>query len=146
MSLPASSSLTAWSSFLYVTFLPGGPETARSWVLTFGAAAEHAFTAARKARLAESNAVPSKPVYGFAPLTTRFHRASKAARAGAPSDVAAVPRRPSAGERGPFRTSSFRRASVISVREACHFPVRTSDGANFAKVSGKSMITYPAGL
>src|SRR5439155_25116306 len=125
---------------------PGGPDTARSRVLIFGPVAEQGFTAARKARFAASNAVPSNPVYGFAPLTSFFQSASNAARAGAPTDVAAVPRKPSAGLPSAFSTSTFRSASVISVRDASPFPVLTSDGANFANVSGKSMITYPAGL
>ena len=34
----------------------------------------------------------------------------------------------------------------MNVFDASHLPVRTSDGANFSNVSGKSMITQPAGL
>ena len=55
-----------------VPFAPGGPETARRFALILAGEAEHAFTAARNATLAASTAVPSKPVYGFAPVTFFF--------------------------------------------------------------------------
>src|SRR5688572_22473490 len=97
MSRPAAASLIARPSWRYVSFGPGGPDTARRCALIRAGLAEHARTAARNARLAASNAVPSKPVYGFAPLTWAFHSRSNAAFAGAPSDVPAVPRSPFAG-------------------------------------------------
>jgi hypothetical protein len=43
-------------------------------------------------------------------------------------------------------TVVLRSASVMNVFAGSHLPLRTSDGANFANVSGKSMITQPAGL
>ena len=55
-----------------MTFGPGGPEIARRFALIFAGEAEQPRTAARNAVIAASNAVPSKPVYGFAPLTVRF--------------------------------------------------------------------------
>jgi len=114
MSLPASRSLTGLvPASCKSPSCPEGPDTARSCVLIFGPAAEQAFTAARNARLAASNAVPSKPVYGFAPLSPpRFQSASKAARAvhlgrGPPCREGLLPER-----RAPSAASSFRRASV----------------------------------
>ena len=52
--------------------MPGGPETRTRFALIFAGEAEHAFIAARNATFAASSAVPSKPVYGFAPLTLAF--------------------------------------------------------------------------
>ena len=57
-----------------------------------------------------------------------------------------MPRRPITGSPSFERTSPFLSASVISVFLALHSPVRTSEGRNFWNVSGKSMITQPAGL
>ena len=93
-----------------------------------------------------SNAVPSKPVYGFAPLTCVFQSAANALPAGPPAALAAVPRSPTTGLPIAVEHVVFRSASVMNVFEASHLPVRTSDGANFWNVSGKSMITQPAGL
>src|SRR5215212_1551757 len=146
MSFPALSSLTARPSVVNVTFVPGGPETERRVALILAGRAEHAFTAARNATLAASRAVPSKLVYGFAPLTWLFQYAANAFPAGPPAALAAVPRSPSTGEPIFARTSPLRIASVISVFVALHLPDRTSDGANFSNVSGKSMITKPAGF
>src|SRR5581483_4496513 len=129
-----------------VSFAPGGPETARRLDLIAAGEDEHPFSAARKATFAASKAVPSKPVYGLAPFTFAFHRAANAFPAGPPAALAAVPRRPVTGEPSFDRTSPFRSASVIRVFFALHWPVRTRDGRNFWKVSGKSMITQPAGV
>jgi hypothetical protein len=41
--------------------------------------------------------VPSKPVYGFAPLTFFFQYDANAAPAGPPAALAAVPRSPTTG-------------------------------------------------
>src|SRR5438270_11781397 len=107
---------------LNVTFVPGGPETARRLALIFAGVDEQPFSAARNATFAASKAVPSKPVYGFAPLTLDFHSAAKPLPAGPPAALAAVPRRPFTGSPSFVRTSVFRSASVISVRSALHLP------------------------
>ena len=60
--------------------------------------------------------------------------------------LAAVPRKPVTGSPIFESTSALRTASVISVLPALHLPERTRDGANFSNVSGKSMITQPAGF
>ncbi len=56
-----------------------------------------------------------------------------------------MPRSPFTGS-PTLSTSPFRSASVMNVFLAFHLPVRTSEGANFWKCRGKSMITQPAGL
>src|SRR3954449_971707 len=146
MSLRARKSVTACFIFEKVTFLPPGPETATRLLLILVGAAEHPFSAARNATLAASNAVPSKPVYGFAPFTERFQRAWNAPPAGPPAALAAVPPSPTAGLPMASSVAASLSASVISVFEALHLPERTSEGANFWNVAGKSMITQPAGL
>src|ERR1051325_3097748 len=93
--------------------------------------AEQPLTAARKEVIAASKAVPSKPVYGLAPLTCAFQSAANALPAGPPAALAAVPRSPTTGSPIALSTSAFRNASVINVLPASHLPVRTSDGANF---------------
>src|SRR5207245_1725796 len=125
---------------------PGGPDTGIRFAFSFGGDAEQPRSAARNATFAASNAVPSKPVYGFAPFTDAFQSAAKAAPAGPPAAEAAVPRSPTTGEPMASSTLALRRASVISVFAALHLPLRTSDGANFWKVSGKSMMIQPAGF
>src|SRR5436190_3551653 len=146
MSFPARSSLIARPIWRNVIFGPGGPETAIRLFLIFGGDAEHARIAARKATLAASNAVPSNPVYGFAPWTLLFQSAWNALPAGPPAELAAVPRRPLTTLPSPLRKLLSRRASVINVLAAVQRPVRTSEGMNFWNVAGKSMITQPLGL
>src|SRR5829696_6556012 len=116
------------------------------FALIFTGDDEHARSAARNATFAASSAVPSKPVYGFAPLTFFFQYAANETPAGPPAALAAVPRSPITGLPIPSSTSVFRSASVMNVFDASHLPVRTSDGANFSNASGKSMITQPPGL
>src|SRR5436305_11986368 len=110
------------------------------FALIFAGDDEHALSAARKATFAASSAVPSKPVYGFAPFTCDFQYAANDAPAGPPAALAAVPRRPTTGLPMASSTVVLRSASVMNVFEASHLPVRTSAGANFANVSGKSMM------
>ncbi len=58
-----------------------------------------------------------------------------------------MPRSPSTAGPPIFSsTSAFRIASVISVFAGLHLPVRTSAGAIFSNVSGKSIITNPVGF
>ena len=58
-----------------------------------------------------------------------------------------MPRRPSTAGPPIFSsTSAFRIASVISVFAGLHLPVRTSAGAIFSNVSGKSIMTNPFGF
>src|SRR5262245_15946802 len=102
-------------------------------------------TAARKEVIAASNAVPSNPVYGFAPLTLLFQYAANAVPAGPPAALPAEPLSPLTGSPILSSVSELRSASIASVFVALHFPLRTRDGANFSKVSGKSMSTQPAG-
>src|SRR5579884_3307689 len=97
MSLCLSRSEIAVPRFLNVTFRPGGPDTETRLAPIFADDAEHAFIAARNATFAASKAVPSKPVYGCACLTSAFHSAWNAAPAGPPAALAAVPERPSTG-------------------------------------------------
>ena len=85
-------------------------------------------------------------MYGFAPLTFFFQYAANDAPAGPPAALAAVPRSPTTGLPIASRTVVLPSASVMNVREASHFPVRTSEAAYFWNVSGKSMITHPLGL
>ena len=107
---------------------------------------EHAFSAARNATLAASSAVPSKPVYGFAPFTFFFQYAANELPAGPPAALAAVPRSPTTGLPIASRTVVLRSASVMKVFVASHLPVRTSEATYFWNVSGKSMITQPLGF
>ena len=115
-------------------------------VFIFAGDAEQPRTAARNAVIAASNAVPSNPVYGFAPLTDFFQYAANALPAGPPAALPADPLRPFTGSPILSSVSAFRRASIPRVFDALHFPLRTSDGANFSNVSGKSITTHPAGL
>jgi hypothetical protein len=55
-----------------VTLVPGGLAIEMMFALIFAGEAEQAWSAARKATFAASSAVPSKPVYGFAPVTCDF--------------------------------------------------------------------------
>ena len=82
---------------------------------------------------------------GLAPFTAPFHSAWNALPAGPPAAEAAVPLRPTTGLPDPVERLHVPSASVISVFDALHWPLRTSAGANFWNVSGKSMITQPAG-
>ena len=127
-------------------FVPGAPETAMRLFLIFAGDAEQPRSAARKATFAASKAVPSKPVYGCAPFTSFVQAAWNAVPAGPPAALAAVPERPRTGWPIPSRVVPSFSASVMSVFVASHLPLRTSDGTNFTNVSGKSMITQPAGL
>src|SRR5579884_3290818 len=146
MSLCARSSLIAFAICWNVTLVPGGPETGIRLFLSFAGDAEQPRIAARKATFAASKAVPSKPVYGFAPCTDLFQSAWNAVPAGPPAELAAVPLSPTTVLPVLSSVGASRSASVISVFEASHLPVRTSDGSNFRNVSGKSMITQPFGL
>src|SRR5690349_3662113 len=128
MSLCASNRRIASGICRNVTFVPGGPEIEIRLFLIFGEDAEHARIAARNATLAASKAVPSKPVYGFAPVTVAFQSAWNAFPAGPPAELAAVPRRPLTTLPSPLRKLPSRSASVIRVLAACHRPVRTSEG------------------
>ena len=66
--------------------------------------------------------------------------------AGPPAALPAEPLRPFTGSPILSSVSAFRIASIPRVFDALHFPLRTSDGANFSNVSGKSMMTHPAGF
>src|SRR5438445_6148501 len=121
----------AFASCTNVTLVPGGPDAEMRFALILAGDDEHACSAARNATFAASSAVPSKPVYGFAPVTCFFQYDAKDAPAGPPAALAAVPRRPTTGAPIASRTVALRSASVISVFEASHLPLRTSDGANF---------------
>ena len=65
--------------------------------MIFAGDAEQACSAARNATFAASNAVPSKPVYGFAPLHVLVPERGNALPAGPPAALAAVPRSPTTG-------------------------------------------------
>src|SRR6188472_651135 len=145
MSFPDAAALTPAARLRKVIFGPGGADTARMFALILAGDAEQPRTAARKEVIAASNAVPSNPVYGFAPLTFFFQYAANALPEGPPAALPADPLRPFTGSPILSSVSAFRRASIPRVFDAFHFPLRTSDGANFSKVSGKSMITHPAG-
>ena len=147
MSLPASRSLIARSSCWNVDLHAGragdraqvrlDPRGARRLRLDRGQERE----VGRVERRALEAGVRLRALRAAASRGGRTRRAP-----GAPCEVAAVPRSPRPpARRSSSSTSALRIASVISVFAGLHLPVRTSDGAIFSNVSGKSMITQPFG-
>src|SRR6476619_5962996 len=128
MSFPDAAAFTPAARLRKVIFGPGGADTARMFALMLAGDAEQPRTAARKAVIAASNAVPSKPVYALAPLTFFFQYAANALPAGPPAPVPAEPLRPLTGSPILSSVSALRRASIASVLLALHFPLRTRDG------------------
>src|SRR5438445_12611029 len=105
----------AFASCTNVTLVPGGPDAEIRFALIFAGDDEHAFSAARNATFAASSAVPSKPVYGCAPVTCFFQYAANDAPAGPPAALAAVPRSPTTGLPIAPRPGVLRSASVMNV-------------------------------
>ncbi len=144
-SSPAGISLTAFAAAGRSPSCRAVPDTRTRFVLSLAGEAEHARIAARNATFAASTAVPSKPVYGFAPLTAPSRRRRRRLR-----PAAGRARRGSAqpDDWVADRVQHGRVAERLGHERlpAFHLPGRTSDGANLWNVSGKSMIYEPAGL